>query len=100
MILLTMGSNLDNLSDQPFSTRNQFQNDQISLSNPHHVAIRIVFYAPPRCFSAENSGAGGHGFPHNSEEKNGNKFWSFPHNCEEIEAYSRYVWANSLNVSS
>jgi len=34
---------------------------------PHHVAIRIFVYAPPRCFSAENSGAGGDGFPHSAE---------------------------------
>jgi len=33
MILLTMGPNLDDFLDQPFKTRNQFHNDQISLSN-------------------------------------------------------------------
>jgi hypothetical protein len=33
MILLTMGLNLDGFLDQPFKTRNQFQNDQICLSN-------------------------------------------------------------------
>ena len=52
---------------------------------PHHVAIRIFVYAPPRCFSADNSGAGGDGFPH-SEEKDRNKNCSLPHNCEEVEA--------------
>jgi len=34
----------------------------------HHVAIRIFVYAPPRCFSAENSGAGGDGFPPREEK--------------------------------
>ena len=46
---------------------------------PHHVAIRLFIYAPPRCFSAENFGSGGDGFPH-SAEKDGNKKWSFPLN--------------------
>jgi len=35
---------------------------------PHHVAIRIFVYAPPRRKSSLNIGAGGDGFPH-SEEK-------------------------------
>jgi hypothetical protein len=64
-----MGLNLDYFLDQPFKTRrNQFQNDQITFQIPHHVAIPIFVYALPRCFSAENSGAGGDGFPH-SEKK-------------------------------
>ena len=30
-----------------------------TFQNPNHVAIRILVYAPPRCFSAEISGADG-----------------------------------------
>jgi hypothetical protein len=33
MILLTMGFKTDDFLDQPFKTQNDFQNDQISLSN-------------------------------------------------------------------
>jgi len=32
------------------------------------------------------------------DEKGGNNNWSFAHNCEEVEARSRFVWANSVNV--
>jgi len=76
--------NFDYFIDQPFKTQNQLQNDQISPSNSSPRRHKNIFvYAPPRCFSAENSGSGGDGFPH-SEEKNGNKNWSFPHNREEL----------------
>jgi hypothetical protein len=53
--------------DQPIKTQ---KHDHIILSIPqHHVAKRILVYAPPRCFNADNSGAG---FPR-SAEKDANK---------------------------
>ena len=64
---------------------------------PHHVAIRIFQRVAPRRFSAENSGAGGDGFPHSAEKYYKNKL-SFPHCCAKVEPYSRFVWANSVKV--
>jgi len=66
-----------------------------AFQNPHHVAIRILVCAPPRCFSAENSGAGGGGSWH-CAKKYKNKVWSFPRCCAKVEPYSRFVWANSV----
>jgi len=49
ILLLTMGLNSDYFLDQPFKTQNQFQNDQISLSNSsprRHTNIRLRAAAP------------------------------------------------------
>jgi hypothetical protein len=49
MILLTMSLNLDRFLDHPFKTQNQFQNDQISLSNfspRRHTNFRLCAAAP------------------------------------------------------
>ena len=64
---------------------------------PQNVAIRIFVYAPPRCKLSQNSGAGGDGLSPRAE-KWGNKSWNFATICEEVEACSRFVWANSVNV--
>jgi hypothetical protein len=64
---------------------------------PHHVAIRIFQCMAPRRSSAENLGAGGDGFPH-SKEKYYKKLRGFPHSCAKVEPYSRFVWANSVEV--
>ena len=92
-----MGLNFEYVSDQPFKTQTHFQIDQISLSNSSPRRHTNLSLCAARCFSAENSGSGGDGFP-SREEKGGNKNWSFPHNCEEVEACSRFVWANSVKV--
>jgi len=44
----------------------------------------------PRRFNAENSGAGGDGFPYSEEKYYKNKL-SFPHCCAKVELYSRFV---------
>jgi hypothetical protein len=64
---------------------------------PHHVAIRIFRCVALRRFSAENIGAGGDGFPH-SEEKHYNKLRGFPHSCAKVAPYSRFLWANCVEV--
>ena len=89
MILLTMG--LISLSKPGIN----FKIIKSAFQIPHHVALRILVCAPPRCFSAENSGAGGGGFWHCAKNQN-NKVWSFPRSCAKVEPYSRFVWANSV----
>jgi hypothetical protein len=62
---------------------------------PHHVAMRNFQCVAPRRFSAENIGAGVDVFPHS-----GGKILlrGFPHSCAKVAPYSRFVWANSVNV--
>jgi hypothetical protein len=38
-----------------------------AIQIPHHVAIRISVYAPPRRTLSRNIGAGGDDFPHGAE---------------------------------
>jgi hypothetical protein len=65
---------------------------------PHHVAIRIFVYAPPRCFSAENSGARGRGTAASGTVPKKKKKKKNPHSWAKVEPYSRIVWANSIKV--
>jgi len=92
-----MGLNFEYFLDEPFKPTIIFKMIQSAFQIPHHAAIRMLIYAPPRCFSAETSGSGGDGF-RPRDETGGNMNWSFPHNCEKVEACSRFVWANRLNV--
>jgi hypothetical protein len=49
VILLTMGLNSDEFLHQPFTTQNEFQNDQISLSNSpprRHTYFRLRAAVP------------------------------------------------------
>jgi len=65
MILVTMGLNLDYFFRSSLSKPGiSFKMIKSACQISHHVAIRIFVYAPPRCFSAENSGAGVGGFWH------------------------------------
>jgi len=55
---------------------------------PHHVAIQILAYALPRRKSSQNIGASGDGFPARPVATI----------CEEAQAFSQFVWANSVTV--
>ena len=83
--------------DQPFKTRNQFQNDQISLSIPsprRHTNLPTRGDAPlwcgkPRRRRRRLSSQG---------EKKYKRLRGFPQSCAKVAPYSRFAWANSVKV--
>jgi len=94
-----MGLTTDYFLDQPFKTQNHFQNDQISVSNSsprRHTNFRLRAAAPQivaklRRRRRRLSGQAG------NSVKRALKLATI---CVEVEARSRFVWANSLTVCS
>ena len=79
--------------------RNLSRTIKSAFQIPHHVAIRISVYAPPRRTLSRNIGAGGDDIPH-SAEKGWSMRWNVATICVEVEVRPRFAWANSVKVCS